>query len=559
MENKSYMILGVGIALVVIVIVAMFVFAGDLTGGTETNLTSKVYDSVTKTVTIVDSKNEATNIAKVQLKTPLTVIVPVGYQKVAEFEITSYKNYTSAFEKMEFYNVNNKMAAIEAKQFDYKVKTNLSYDVNDYEEKPTCEIDPKNLTDTCYYKIIGTHKVYYEDWVPLAKADFIEGKVYTISIWTQVNMYDNVEWIPTMFGGIRIEEWANYVQSSGTKTYVDIGGVNYTVWTFTSNGTFNSTAANLNVSVLVIGGGAGGGGGGDYLGSGGGAGGYIYNNAFTIASGNYIVSVGAGGGAGVGHTHGGNGTNTSFSTLVAWGGGGGGVNTGTDLRWGWDGGSGGGMINGGGAGRGIAGQGNNGGRFAGSNCQGAGGGAGEIGGNCTGTAGPKGGDGLSFTIYNGTALWYGGGGGGSGNTASGPGGKGGGGLGAKESDGNAGSGVAGTGGGGGGGNGAFGTPQEDGGAGGSGIVIIRYLTSDDVVGASCNFSGYVKDGGGLALSGANVNVVNQANYSENYTATSSASGYWTVNITNSTKTFLAYTYFNNSLAGGIKPYISGQC
>jgi len=260
------------------------------------------------------------------------------------------------------------------------------------------------------------------------------------------------------------------VVSSGTKTYQDIGGVNYTTETFTSNGYFNSTKANLNVSILLVGGGGAGAGGG------GGAGGLLWNNGFDVTSGNYVITIGAGG---IGTTAGGeyanNGTNTSFGTsLIAWGGEG---SPGQDLRATFGGSGGGSSWHSGElfpGGLGVSGQGNNGGTHTNTAPydSGGGGGAGQVGQDgVAGTSG-DGGDGLSYAIYNGTALWYAGGGGGEMYSVPGPGtgGKGGGGDGNSVVGGN---GVANTGGGGGGTyNG------QTSGDGGSGIIIIRYLTSE---------------------------------------------------------------------------------
>lgn len=262
------------------------------------------------------------------------------------------------------------------------------------------------------------------------------------------------------------------VQSSGTQTFQDIGGVNYTTMTFSSNGTFNISGDDLNVSVLLIAGGAGGKAGG------GGAGGFIFNNSYVI-NGNFVVGVGDGGAGSLRNYDAlaGNGTASSFVALTAVGGGAGTGNDNTIQKHGAAGGSGGGANHGDGTfdgGAGIAGQGNKGGTgtdWANPYCSGGGGGAGAIGSNCTGGTSGAGGDGLSSTIFNGTALWYSGGGGGSNYLASGTlgaGGKGGGASGGTDVGGNA---TANQGGGGGGAANA-----KLGGSGGSGIVIIRFLT-----------------------------------------------------------------------------------
>jgi len=263
-----------------------------------------------------------------------------------------------------------------------------------------------------------------------------------------------------------------YNSTGGSVTYDG----NYTVVTFTSNGTFNWTGTGFpNVEVLVVAGGAGGGAQG---GGGGGAGGVIHNMSYNVTVAIAVV-VGTGGtGAPNTGSTGSNGKNSSFGTLNANGGGGGGSEG--ALANGLNGGSGGGgsYYNGVGGSATPAGQGYNGGAGKESHptyrISGGGGGANQTGlGFGTATRG-YGGNGSAINI-SGTATYYGGGGGGGGwvgygtNYGNGSGGLGGGGTGGLESSvptaGAANSG----GGGGGGGTGA-------GANGGSGIVIIKYLT-----------------------------------------------------------------------------------
>ena len=164
---------------------------------------------------------------------------------------------------------------------------------------------------------------------------------------------------------------------------------------------------------------------------------------------------------------------------TAAGGGGGGA---YPSETGAHGGSGGGGAHGNtaAAGTGTAGQGYDGGKGSANDSSGGGGGAGAVGSNAVTTVGGSGGDGVESSI-TGTATYYGGGGGGWGAGTSsagvGLGGAGGGGKGGYNAD----SGTqhaedaeANTGGGGGGG---WYAPNNDyGGAGVSGIVVIRYLT-----------------------------------------------------------------------------------
>jgi hypothetical protein len=303
-------------------------------------------------------------------------------------------------------------------------------------------------------------------------------------------------------------------------TTVTSGGYKY--HTFTSSGTFQITSGSKNFQMLVVAGGASGGSQGSA--AGGGAGG-LRSQTISGTAGSYTVTVGAGGASM--YPNPGRGINGSSSSVSGNGmtaynttGGGGGANDyGYGQSHGLSGGSGGGEGRSGGTGNyssspgaGNAGayspsEGNAGGSGAMSNqwyyndsfqgpvaWGGGGGGAGAVGGNGIGggAAAQKGGDGgagssaysawglATSTGHNvsGTVYYAGGGGannpgayGASFTTAVGAGGNGGGAAGGSGPNSTgAGNGTANTGGGGGGGQ----TYLYTGGAGGSGIVIIRY-------------------------------------------------------------------------------------
>ena len=278
----------------------------------------------------------------------------------------------------------------------------------------------------------------------------------------------------------------------------DEGCTAVTSFTSTGSTTWTVPTGVTWVQVLVVGGGGGGGTGRG--GAGGGAGGYVLNANYTVTPGAVIpVTVGAGGNGGT--TTGGStsGSASVFGTLTAPGGGAGGNFTGGGQLTGSTGGSGGGGAGGasyaGAAGTvGVGFAGGNGSSGAGG-CYfgGGGGGANNAGGSalsgCGGGAG-AGGSGKANSI-TGTSTYYAGGGSGSPvgtNTASlGGGGGGGGSLVNGNSNGiqvNGFPGTANTGGGGGGGGYGYSSATSyvyyPGGAGGSGVVIVRYC-----VGAGC--------------------------------------------------------------------------
>ncbi|EKE19944.1 MAG: hypothetical protein ACD_8C00080G0006 [uncultured bacterium] len=247
---------------------------------------------------------------------------------------------------------------------------------------------------------------------------------------------------------------------------------NDAIHTFTSSGNFNINT-DKPVEVLVVAGGGAGGATNVGNAGGGGAGGLVYDNNFSVSSGNYAVTVGAGGA-----TSGANGQNSVFSTLTAVGGGRGGSYS---LYGPSNGGSGGGSgqyhPSSNSLATGTSGQGNNGGgtapnspRYGGA----GGGGVGAVGGNDYGTNSREGGFGGSGVAYSisGISTYYAGGGAGSSHGSAtvgipqgGAGGGGNGRYGATAAT----SGSPNTGGGGGGGG-----ENVASGTGGSGIVIIRY-------------------------------------------------------------------------------------
>lgn len=246
--------------------------------------------------------------------------------------------------------------------------------------------------------------------------------------------------------------------------------------TFSSIVPFGGTVKTAKI-VVVAGGGGGGDATGGLISGGGGAGGFLYNALYPITIGSYPVVVGGGGAISV------NGSNSSFSSSTATGGG-----AGAPTSNGSAGGSGGGggFANSSG-GAGTAGQGNAGGGGA-NNGDGYGGGGGG-GATLTGSAGSPSGGGNGgtgkATLITGSLVTYAGGGGGGGfktpgGVPGGTGGTGGGGNGGAGTGGSA-STAGGTNTGGGGGGGEGNTPRQAS-AGGSGTVIVAYLTADFTAG-----------------------------------------------------------------------------
>ena len=322
---------------------------------------------------------------------------------------------------------------------------------------------------------------------------------------------------PASTAGVTLPDPSGITASGGTtSTFTEPDGVSWKCHVFTGSGTFSvsGVSGTGKVEYVVIagggsgpngnGGGAGGGGAGGYRASVGSVsplvemsgGGESAEPAMTVSTspGSYTVTVG-GGAAASSSPIASEGSASQFGPISCTGGGAGNCSHPNPNAAGGAGGSGGGGGEFDGpqeeGGNGAAGQGYPGGEGCGpspSNCGAGGGGAGGQGGQGSpessvpaplgGAGAREGGQGIQSRI-TGTAIWRGGGGGASGNgLAGGNGGNGGGGNGGGgsggpgDSPGGLSSGTSNTGGGGGA---RYSTPGAST-TGGSGIVIVRYVT-----------------------------------------------------------------------------------
>ena len=434
------------------------------------------YDEQTQTITIKNSILgipflDLGTIAEIQLTSPLSIALPLGYHNFANITIRGFEDYNSFLTSMDFYD-----KKINSNKFDSENKIERNFDImirgmkevtrNRYGSVPVVAGNGSTIYE---YKVIGTYTEEVIVFNELTEKDIKQGETLDLELWIVVENADNVEWVAE-FMGVPIFEWAEFSATGGDITFDG----DFEIHTFTTNGTFTVTGTGF-ADVLVV----AGGGGGPQQGGGAGAGGYILFEEFTLTEQAYAVTVGTGGTGGVANNvPGSHGANSVFDNLTMIGGSGGTARLGVASP---TGGSGGGDSGSGpGPSAGTAGQG-----FAGGDgfdtpvfSGGGGGGASEVGFVGTNGVGGNGGDGLSNTIFNGTTLFYAGGGGGNINNAAtgtpGSGGLGGGGKGGSLAGGGGGStcavGVDGLGGGGGGASEA--NPGCD---GGNGIVIIRFL------------------------------------------------------------------------------------
>jgi hypothetical protein len=290
--------------------------------------------------------------------------------------------------------------------------------------------------------------------------------------------------------GVKAESTVATTKANGGNIYAD---ADYFYHVFGKTGTFTPLQS-LTADILVVAGGGGGGAGqaGNHYSGGGGAGGLLTFASQSLSATGYTVTVGAGGAGGNGPAtaNGSNGSNSRFGSLTECiGGGGGGSNTNAGNAGG-SGGGGGGINNADPAGgAGTAGQGFAGGQGIRNYNGGGGGGAGAVGfAGIAGVGGGGGGIGATSSLIDAMGRATGQGDVREGNVYFAGGGSaadsaydngfqgafGGGGSAIYFGTTPVGQGLPATGGGGAGGTAGNANFSEDGGQGGSGIVIVRY-------------------------------------------------------------------------------------
>lgn len=323
----------------------------------------------------------------------LIVIVIIGI--LAAITIVSYRGITEkandASIRADLSNASKKLKLYHADYGSYPTSINASY----------CPTAPTNDTKYCLTPSGGNTFVAYS------------GSANTFTIVSRKN------------ADLKLQ-----INQDGTVANPDVaatGGIvsdisGYRVHTFTSSGTFNVSNGG-NVEVLVVGGGGSGGNSNTTnANGGGGGGGVISKSTYAVTAGqNITVTVGTGGAAIANSTcgAGNNGNNSVFDTLTAYGGGGGASSCGYNGKAGGSGGGASypGYSNGASTQTGTDNYGNAGGASYVSYTGAGGGGAGGAG--VSGSAsnpGGNGGPGYSSSI-TGTAKKYAGGGGGGANSS----------------------------------------------------------------------------------------------------------------------------------------------
>jgi len=181
---------------------------------------AKIYDSVKREVKIKNSFDLpliSSTVAELRLVTPLNFKVPVGYQKVAEFDFVYYLDDNGGLDKIDTYKIDKETRDLtqekDQRKIDYKIQIMEDILINDYEV--VCQDNQlKNGTKIkeCEKRISGSHTEKKKIWKDINDLEIKKGVRYTVGIFTEVKEGDFIEWIPTFYG-VEIEEWATWEET----------------------------------------------------------------------------------------------------------------------------------------------------------------------------------------------------------------------------------------------------------------------------------------------------------------------------------------------------------
>jgi len=242
----------------------------------------KVYDSITREMTVTNAFGLGQDIGKVRLNTPLVFKVGLGYQKVAEIDIESYEDYSDVLKDFTFIDL--KSGESVKKNIDLKYKTYETVEIDDY--TTICNLEQNilyseeiNETKNCERIKIGSHKEQRIKWVNIKDVTLKKDDKLTIGIFTNVAEGDHIDWSPIIFG-VRVSHdiWAEWKASlntnlkyyykldetSGTSAYDSLGVLNLTesgssstpnhtgkisqAWDFVENGDSLVSSANTGIN-----------------------------------------------------------------------------------------------------------------------------------------------------------------------------------------------------------------------------------------------------------------------------------------------------------------------
>jgi len=230
----------------VFILLFMFILLSPLVMGFEFD-NVKDYNPITREVIITNALGLGADIGKTRLNTPLNVKVGAGYQKVAEFDVWAYQDYNDIIKEFSFTDMKSEKTI--SREIDVKYKSYETIVVNDY--KTICSI-PKDaklningtISEVCEQVLIGSHNETKETWTLKPTTNLLKDEIITIGLFTNVQIGDYVDWIPTIYG-IEVEEWATWTADLNVDliAYYKLDDNLATTNVIDSVGSYNGTAS----------------------------------------------------------------------------------------------------------------------------------------------------------------------------------------------------------------------------------------------------------------------------------------------------------------------------
>lgn len=178
------------------------------------------YDAANREVTITNAFGLGQEITKISLISPDHVSTSIGYQSVGEYEVNSKEDYNEVFNDMDFMDMKTGLPIL--RDFDYKIEVKIGEEeIQNYTRVCSRGMDVNGTTrDICNRQLFNTYMKDIVEWQTLDQSNGLVRGVHKISIWTEVQRGDYVDWIPTLYGE-RIHEWATWqdVGNLGLKSY----------------------------------------------------------------------------------------------------------------------------------------------------------------------------------------------------------------------------------------------------------------------------------------------------------------------------------------------------
>ncbi len=207
----------------------------------------KNYDEETKTVDIRNSILgipflQLGKVAEVKLDTPIHMDLAPGYQKVGQFTITSYEDYTDALKSIKFLDVKDgNKEFVRNYDFKYRYYENINVSDKSYVCNEVFSVKNNSIGEECGFEIVGSHIESQERWGKLGTTNLSKNEVLVVGIFTTVQTGDYVDWVPSMFG-IEVKEWATFA------SFLEVDLVEW--WKF-EEGTGSNATGELGNYILV--------------------------------------------------------------------------------------------------------------------------------------------------------------------------------------------------------------------------------------------------------------------------------------------------------------------